>query len=72
MFEEISGTQRSLLWLAVIMSLGYTVFTACAIIPLIRELRESRDFLRNYLKVKENHAASCSPDADRPLPGDNG
>lgn len=36
MFDAISGTQQALLYLAIIQSAAFTLFTCFAVVPLVR------------------------------------
>ncbi len=46
MFGDIPQGSRALLWMAIIMAAGFTAIIYCAVIPLVKALREQNQFIQ--------------------------
>lgn len=52
MFGDIPQGSRALLWMAVVLMAGVTGVIYCAIIPLVRALREQNQFIQKIAGIE--------------------
>lgn len=58
MFAAVSGTQQAMLYLAIILAVGFTAFTLFAIVPLVRLLQEQARIIQRLKGFDQNFSKS--------------